>query len=91
MYVGREAHIKLLGMRLERAVAQMFLCSRLAPAEWDIDENLREAFQEEDCLEKMKKMKQLSKHFDEIINVAQDKKFNIPIDNKYLYLYKLIN
>ena len=91
MYIGREGHIKLLGMRLERAVAQMFLCCRLAPAEWDVDENLRKAFQEEDCLEKIKKMKQLSKEFDNLIDVAKDEKFNIPIDNKYLHLYKLIN
>lgn len=88
MRLNPEAHKKLLVMTLDRAVAQMFLCCRLAPAEWDIDENLRKAFQEEDCLEQIK---QISKQYDEAIDVAKDKKFNITIDNKYLHLYKLIN
>lgn len=79
-----EQNKKLVEQTLDKAINQMLLRCRLAPADWDCDEQLRLALQHDDCLPKIN-LHRLT--FDKTFETAI--KSGITLDNKYNYIYKL--
>jgi regulator of replication initiation timing len=77
-------HQTVLEHTIEQAVTQIFACCRLQRADWDIDENLRLALQNDNY---KSKIAALARKIDSTIELAEKSK--IEINNKYKKLYKL--
>lgn len=84
MAQGNDRSKEMVEQSLDRAVKQIISFCRLAPPEWDLDENLRIAVQEADDLPALETT---LKRYDHTIELA--KKSGLIIDNKYQFLYKI--
>ena len=74
----------LLEKSLERVVEKMCISCKIGKADWDFNESLRSALQEQSCITRIQ---DLITKYNEMVELA--KKSNIQINQKYKYLYKL--
>lgn len=74
----------LLEKSLERVVEKMCISCKIGKADWDFNESLRSALQEQSCITRIQ---DLITKYNETFELA--KKSNIHIHQKYKYLYKL--